>query len=483
MGCGISTDIIYEPTVVVDVKLIYHIQNEPLPSTMFDLTEGDTLLLQPIFYDSLGHANDLVFIQRQVVDSNVLKPLDSFNLFANHVGQSPIYFKVFQSSEQKNLLLIDTLYAYVMTSPDKPFVTITTTAPSTIHVGDQFRFVALVQNQVGETLSSSVRWTSSDSGVVVVDENGLAQVFSAGSAVISAHLTGADISSHIVVALDSGKQVAYIQTNFSQITISQGDSLNLIATAFSAQGDTNTNQKLVYEVESKSLASVSADGQVIALAIGQSQLIIRGPEGAIKSIPITVTLNSKVVFQVIPHPLDTTIYIGETFTYTANLYNQIGAELVDRPINYSLKGESVTLSEQGKVTAVAVGVSQITATAGGASFTTSIKVNPLSLQGTFESSPGSGYNVTGKVTLQVAANGKLEVVLGSDFEASNGPGLVVYLSKTEKVMTSSLELGALQANKGLQTYTLSSNVSLTDFKWVIIHCKPFNVTFGYAQIN
>lgn len=72
---------------------------------------------------------------------------------------------------------------------------------------------------------------------------------------------------------------------------------------------------------------------------------------------------------------------------------------------------------------------------------------------------------------------------GSDFSSSNGPGLAVFLSTTSGRNSGSLNLGNLQRNSGNQDYSVSGNVELGDFDWVIIHCVPFNITFGFAELK
>ncbi|MCI0445761.1 DM13 domain-containing protein [bacterium] len=102
--------------------------------------------------------------------------------------------------------------------------------------------------------------------------------------------------------------------------------------------------------------------------------------------------------------------------------------------------------------------------------------------GVFSSNPKSDYQVNGTATLQLTG-GSLQLILGSDFQSSSGPRLEVYLSNSNSINTGSITLGRLQRTTGSQTYNVPSDVTLTTYDWVIIHCVSFNVSFGYARLN
>lgn len=103
--------------------------------------------------------------------------------------------------------------------------------------------------------------------------------------------------------------------------------------------------------------------------------------------------------------------------------------------------------------------------------------------GEFEARAGTSYVVRGTVTLARTEAGGLRVDFADNFSSSNGPNLHVYLSESQRVTGTSLDLGALQQNAGAQSYTVSSEVTLEQFDYVLIHCVPFNVSFGFAQLG
>ena len=80
-------------------------------------------------------------------------------------------------------------------------------------------------------------------------------------------------------------------------------------------------------------------------------------------------------------------------------------------------------------------------------------------------------------------NGNLLLQFDDNFLSSNGPGLYVYLSTSNSVGSNSLEVERLNSTQGQQLYTIQGDIELDAYSWVIIHCKPFNVTFGYAELK
>ncbi|MFB2772313.1 DM13 domain-containing protein [Pelatocladus sp. BLCC-F211] len=89
----------------------------------------------------------------------------------------------------------------------------------------------------------------------------------------------------------------------------------------------------------------------------------------------------------------------------------------------------------------------------------------------------------------VTENGKRYLELDESFKTSKGPDLFVILYKNETVPISGikekdyLKIAALQKTSGNQRYLLPNNVNLVDYKSVVIWCRQFNATFGYAPLG
>jgi electron transfer DM13 len=75
------------------------------------------------------------------------------------------------------------------------------------------------------------------------------------------------------------------------------------------------------------------------------------------------------------------------------------------------------------------------------------------------------------------------------FKSTNGPDLRVLLTRTGMPKTRSdvqagyIEVAKLKGNVGNQNYTLPKDVMLSDYKAVVIYCRPFHVVFATATLK
>ena len=83
-----------------------------------------------------------------------------------------------------------------------------------------------------------------------------------------------------------------------------------------------------------------------------------------------------------------------------------------------------------------------------------------------------------------------DLVLRLDpFKSTNGPDLRVLLTKDaapktrDDVQAGYIEIGKLKGNIGSQNYTLPKDITLSDYKAVVIYCRPFHVVFATATLG
>lgn len=96
-------------------------------------------------------------------------------------------------------------------------------------------------------------------------------------------------------------------------------------------------------------------------------------------------------------------------------------------------------------------------------------------QGQFQ--PTSGITVSG--TAKVVQDGNNFKVVLDNFNISSGPDLKVYLSKTN-TPSDFVNLGNLTAST---MYSIPENVTVTSYKYVLIHCQQYNHLFAVAQLK
>lgn len=78
--------------------------------------------------------------------------------------------------------------------------------------------------------------------------------------------------------------------------------------------------------------------------------------------------------------------------------------------------------------------------------------------------------------------------MSSNFETSFALGTFIYLANStsgSSVRSTGLEVAEIK-NNGAKTFNITqikSNATLTDFKYVVILCKPASLTFGFAELK
>ena len=99
------------------------------------------------------------------------------------------------------------------------------------------------------------------------------------------------------------------------------------------------------------------------------------------------------------------------------------------------------------------------------------------------------YSVKGNWSVEVE-NGNSYLVLHSDFKTSKGPDLKLFLikkeastlSKKDEVQKHGFFLGKLKSLKGEQKYLIPTNISLSNFKSIVVHCEKYTKVWGAASL-
>ncbi len=101
----------------------------------------------------------------------------------------------------------------------------------------------------------------------------------------------------------------------------------------------------------------------------------------------------------------------------------------------------------------------------------------------------SFHRGSGTATVYRLGNGA-HVLRFEDFRVINGPDLRVMLSgapdpkgRGEFRSHESVELAPLKGNIGNQNYEIPADLNPSDYRSVVIYCKPFQVLFSVAPLN
>jgi len=269
------------------------------------------------------------------------------------------------------------------------------------------------------------------------------------------------------------------------------DSLNLSPAYYNSTGAQDTTVEFHWKSLDTQLVVVGQPGQIIAIAEGEGRIevTVEGPDGPISGLADTISI---LVFTSGTGPEihlkaltmeQKMLSVGKSLQLIVE--QDTGTSVSFTDIEWVSTDSMVLLvSSSGLVEAESPGQAGVYAryqdqTTEVVQFT--VPTTQRSAQ--FKPRPGSSYEVAGVVVVMEGTSGALDIAFGGDFTSSQGPGLGVYLSPTNQVTGESLRLGPLQANQGEQHYNTPTGTSLLEHNWVIIHCEPFDVTFGYAQLN
>ena len=158
----------------------------------------------------------------------------------------------------------------------------------------------------------------------------------------------------------------------SGLLTSTGQILRLNVTPFDASGNTLTGISITWSSSNSAVASVSADGVVIARSAGTTQ--ITAAAGGIRAdIQVTVARSPNRIV-VTPDSARLTSK-GETLMLNAVVLDASDAPIPDAQVTWSSASPAVaSVNASGQVTAHANGVTQITAASGSASTTIRVTV-------------------------------------------------------------------------------------------------------------
>jgi uncharacterized protein YjdB len=161
----------------------------------------------------------------------------------------------------------------VSSAPAVPVASVAVTpGTASITVGHTTQLSATTLDSGGATLTGrSMTWASSDPSVATVSATGLVTGVGAGTATVTATSEGQVGTSTITVA-PSTVAVASVTMSKSSATLATGETLQLVATAKDASGNTLTGRTVTWTSSSSAVASVSSSGLVQAITVGSTSV-------------------------------------------------------------------------------------------------------------------------------------------------------------------------------------------------------------------
>ena len=274
--------------------------------------------------------------------------------------------------------------ASIVVSPGRLSVGAGVSAPLTVEVRDASGALLVGRKIV---------WATKDATIATVSSAGVVTGVRAGAVQVAATAEG---KSAIVDVTVNAKSVAALRLSPSgDLRLLVAESRQMVAETLDAEGGVLTGRVVTWSSNSATVASVSANGQITALAPGGA-VVTAASEG--RTAAVAVTVSSVPVASVSVAPGSDEVVVTQTLQLSAVARDASGAPLTGRVVSWSTSDASkATVSSTGVVTGVATGAATITASVEGKSGTSSITVKPKPV-GAVILSPAQTSVETGQTT-------------------------------------------------------------------------------------
>ena len=257
----------------------------------------------------------------------------------------------------------------------------------TLSVNQTFRLSATVrpENAVDKTVS----WQSNNKAIVTVSEDGTVTAVSVGVANITASC--GDVSATCKVRVNPVLATT-VTINVPDTEVYVGDKVALNATIAPAN---TTDKTIKWTCSTPEIATIDAQsGELTALAPGEAK--ITATCGDISGTA-TVTVKPILATEVTINAQNLTLLVGQISKLTATVTPD---NTTDKTVIWKSDNETIAKVEAGgTVTAVSVGVANITASCGEVSATCKVTVNPVTATTVTINVPDTEVYVGDKVTL------------------------------------------------------------------------------------
>lgn len=276
-----------------------------------------------------------------------------------------------------------------------------------------------------------------------------------------------------------------IKINLVSSNVLVNDSLKLSAEYLDYSGGKISGTVISWTSSNKNIAKVNNSDYLVGITPGQATIYATASNFEKDSLLITVVADPSDVSSIIITGSRNNLNTGDTLMLKADAYNFNGNKIDNITFNWNSSNNSVlTVNSTGTVKAISAGSAFVTATANNISSSPyQISVTGNVRTGSFEKNPAQDHVVSGKAFLKENFDGTLTLEFDSAFASSGGPDVRVYLSVNQSITGNSFEVGTLKSTSGKQLYDIPSSVNINDYDWVLIHCVPFNITFGWAKLN
>ena len=249
---------------------------------------------------------------------------------------------------------------------------------SSLPLGESEKLIATGTYSDGsvQTLTQSATWTSVSSAVATVNAQGSVTGVGKGATQVSAAYQGVSGTASVTVGPPA---LVSITVSPNQATLPLGESEQLTATGNFSDGSVqNLTQSATWTSSGSAVATVSAAGYAVANAIGTVS-ITASYASITGSASVTVRSPAVVALKIVPASLSISLGTSSQLHAVAGLSNGTSPDVTGNVTWSSSQAGIATITQQGTVTGVGKGASQLSAAYQGVTATATVAVGPAAL--------------------------------------------------------------------------------------------------------
>jgi trimeric autotransporter adhesin len=351
----------------------------------------------------------------------------------------------------------------------------------TVAIGDSATIQAQPVTASGADVNGvSLFWSSSNTSVATVGQNGTVKAVGVGTATIDASVAGVSPRQPAQVVVVAAP-VASIIIAPKSVTLRIGDAFQFTDTTKDASGNVLTGRTVTWTSSDTTIAPIDQAGLVLGKK--QGSVTITAASGSVIATA-TVTVTPVPVAKVVITPSNPTVVIGGTTQLTATPEDSAGDVLTGRTVTWaSSDPTTASVNQSGVATGKKVGSVTITATADTVSGSVTLTVQLLPVNAV-TISPQSSNLVVGQTTPLTAevTDNSGTAVSGSTVAFSSSAASVATVTSTGPLSATVTAVGPGQATitgaSGGKTGTATITVSQVPVGSVTITPSSATITLG-----
>ncbi len=286
-------------------------------------------------------------------DPNIAIVDDNGNVSAVSLGETTITARCGEVSASCRVSVISTLAESIVLN----------TESAQLKVGEGITLEATVLPE--DATDKTIIWSSENTEIAVVDEDGNVTAHSIGETVITARCGEATANCRISVVPTPAERII-LNTESAQLKVGEG--IRLEATVLPEDA---TDKTVTWYSEDQHIATVDVNGNVSAMALGNTAIVARsGETSAICWVSVVETPAESIFLNTEFAELK----VGESIALEATVLPE---EATDRTVRWSSEDETIAyVDDEGNVTALGLGETYIIAHCGEATASCRISVIP-----------------------------------------------------------------------------------------------------------